>query len=152
GPRAERDVFRLLRGPREAIMFKPKWKLLVAGTFVACVFGGFAIGIAWATQGQGITTTFVVGPTPALLDEFHVVNQSPDHGVIMKTRGLSDVYVVKNTLVPGGHTGWHSHPGSSIISVVSGTATEYRNDDPKGAVYTAGTAFVDEGEDHAHII
>ena len=40
----------------------------------------------------------------------------------------------------------------SIISVVSGQATEYRNDDPNGVVHAAGTAFVDEGGDHAHIV
>jgi quercetin dioxygenase-like cupin family protein len=128
------------------------WKLMLVGAFVACAFGGFAMGIAWATNPVGLTTTFIVGPTPAVLDEFQVVSQSPDHGVIMKTRGQSDVYVVKNTIVPGGHTGWHSHPGPSIVSVVSGQATEYRSDDPNGTVYSAGTAFADEGGDHAHIV
>jgi quercetin dioxygenase-like cupin family protein len=125
---------------------------MLAGVLAAGAFGGFALGIAWATNPAGLTTTFIVGPTPAVLDEFHVVNQDPDHGVIMKTRGLSDVYVVKNTIVPGGHTGWHSHPGPSIVSVVSGQATEYRSDDPNGTVYSAGTAFADEGGEHAHII
>src|SRR5262249_17277020 len=72
--------------------------------------------------------------------------------VDLKTEGISDVYVVQNVILPGGNTGWHSHPGPSIISVVSGTATEYRSDDPDPVVYAAGTAFVDEGGDHAHII
>ena len=126
------------------------WKLIVAGAFVACAFGSVAIGIAWATPSQGLTTTIVSGPT--LMDEIQVVNQSPNHGVMLKTRGLSDVYVVQNRIVPGGYTGWHSHPGPSIVSVVSGQATEYRSDDPESFVHAAGTAFVDEGGDHAHII
>jgi len=126
------------------------WKLMMAGVFVAFAFGGFAMGIAWATPPQGLTTTILSGPT--LMDEIHVVSQTPAHGTLLMTRGLSDVYVVRNVIVPGGHTGWHSHPGPSIVSVVSGQATEYRSDDFIGTVYPAGTAFADEGGDHAHII
>jgi quercetin dioxygenase-like cupin family protein len=125
-------------------------KLLRAGALVACAFAGLAVGIAWATPGAGISTTIVSGPI--VLDESQVVTESRDHGVIFKTRGLSDVYVVSNTIAPGGHTGWHSHPGPSIVSVVSGTATEYRSDEPGGVVHAAGTAFVDEGGDHAHLV
>ena len=126
------------------------WKLMLAGAFVACAFGGFAGGLVWATPGAGISTTIISGPI--VLDESHVVTESPDHGVIFKTKGLSDVYVVSNVIVPGGHSGWHSHPGPSIVSVVSGTATEYRSDEPGGVDHPAGTAFVDEGGDHAHLI
>jgi quercetin dioxygenase-like cupin family protein len=131
-------------------MNKKVLKLMVAGAFVACAFGGFAAGLAWATPGAGISTTIVSGPIE--LDPTRIVTESPDHGVIFKTKGQSDVYVVLNRIVPGGHTGWHSHPGPSIVSVVSGQATEYRSDEPGSTVYAAGTAFVDEGGDHAHII
>src|SRR5687767_11829414 len=34
-----------------------------------------------------------------------------------KTRGLSDVYVQSNVWQPGGSTGWHTHPGHSLIIV-----------------------------------
>jgi quercetin dioxygenase-like cupin family protein len=123
---------------------------ILAGVAAACVFGSIAIGIAWATPGQGITTTIIAGPT--VLEDVHLKSKSDVNEVQVKTKGLTDVYVVQNRIVPGGHTGWHSHPGPSIVSVVSGTATEYRSDDPNGTVYTAGTAFVDEGGDHAHIV
>ena len=125
-------------------------KLLIAGAFVAFAFGSFAMGIAWATPGAGISTTIVSGPVE--LDVTRLVSESEDHGVIFLTKGQSDVYVVYNKIAPGGHTGWHSHPGPSIVSVRSGTATEYRSDEPDAIVHSAGTAFVDEGGDHAHII
>ncbi len=131
-------------------MCKWNWKLMLAGVCVASAFGGVAIGIAWATPGSGIFTTILAGPS--LLGDNHVQSKSDVNQVELKTKGLSDVYVVQNRLVPGGHTGWHSHPGPSIISVVSGQATEYRSDEPDGVVYAAGTAFVDEGGDHAHIV
>ena len=125
-------------------------RLLIAGAFAAGAFGGLAAGLAWATPGAGVTTTILAGPTS--LGEVHVHSKSDVNDVKIKTEGTSDVYVVKNTIAPGGHTGWHSHPGPSIISVVSGTATEYRSDDPDGIVHSAGEAFVDEGGDHAHLV
>jgi quercetin dioxygenase-like cupin family protein len=67
----------------------------------------------------------------------------------LKTEGLSDVYVVDNEIAPGGTTGWHTHPGPSLINVVSGTITNYRGDDPTctGEQYTAGQGFIDSGSD-----
>ena len=131
-------------------MTKPTLKLTWAGALAVCAAGGFAVGLAWATPGVGITTTIVAGPTS--LGEVHVNSESEINDVKIKTKGTSDVYVVHNKIVPGGHTGWHSHPGPSIVSVVSGTATEYRSDDPDPIVHEAGTAFVDEGGDHAHLV
>jgi quercetin dioxygenase-like cupin family protein len=129
---------------------RKRWTVLLAGVLAAGAVGGVALKVAWATPGKSITTTIISGP--ALMDEVHVVNESPDHGVKIKTRGMSDVYVVQNKILPGGHTGWHSHPGPSIVSVVSGEATEYRSDDDGSVVHPVGTAFVDEGGDHAHLI
>jgi quercetin dioxygenase-like cupin family protein len=129
---------------------KMNLKLMLAGALVAGVFGGIALRSAWATTGSGISTTIIAGPT--LLGDVDVKSDSDLNQVKIKTKGISDVYVVHNTIVPGGHTGWHSHPGPSIVSVVSGQATEYRDDDPDGVVHPAGTAFVDEGGDHAHMV
>jgi quercetin dioxygenase-like cupin family protein len=126
-------------------------KRTTAAALVAFAFGGIAIGIAWATPGSGITTTIVAGPTQ--LGEINLNLKSDIHDVKFKTKGVSDVWVVHNRIVPGGHTGWHSHPGPSIISVVSGQATEYHSDDPTTPiVHAAGTAFIDEGGDHAHLV
>ena len=129
---------------------KKNLRLMLAGALVAGVFGGIALRSAWATPSQGLTTVIVAGPT--LLGDVDVKSDSDLNQVKIKTKGLSDVYVVKNVIVPGGNTGWHSHPGPSIVSVVSGQATEYRDDSPDGVVHAAGTAFVDEGGDHAHMV
>jgi quercetin dioxygenase-like cupin family protein len=66
----------------------------------------------------------------------------------------SDVYVVRNTVPPGGYSGWHTHPGPSIVSVKSGTATVYEGDDPSCTphTYPAGSGFVDEGGGHVHMV
>jgi quercetin dioxygenase-like cupin family protein len=130
-------------------MGNTKRKLIAAGVCFGCALGLVALKVARATPGVGIATTIVSGPVR--MDEIRVKSESDVNGVKIKTEGASDIYVVRNTLTPGGHTGWHSHPGPSIISVVSGVATEYHDDDPVGVVHAAGTAFVDDG-DHAHIV
>jgi quercetin dioxygenase-like cupin family protein len=125
-------------------MRKMTLKLMVAGAIVACAFGGVALKFAKATPPWRFTATNIVGPV--VLDEIHTVSQTADHGAMIKTRGLSDVYFTHLRIEPGGHGGWHSHPGPSIIAVKSGTATFY--DDCDGArtphVYPAGTGFVED--------
>jgi quercetin dioxygenase-like cupin family protein len=73
---------------------------------------------------------------------------------MQKTEGLSDIYVQSNVWAPGGSTGWHSHPGRSLIIVTAGTVTDYEGHDPscKPHVYKTGMAFVDPGGDHIHIL
>jgi quercetin dioxygenase-like cupin family protein len=72
----------------------------------------------------------------------------------INTGGLSDVWVVDNKLAPGGTTGWHSHPGPSLILVVAGTETNYTSDDPTctGHAYTAGQGFTDPGGTDIHML
>ena len=73
---------------------------------------------------------------------------------LQKTKGLSDLYVQSNVWQPGGSTGWHTHPGHSLIIVTEGTVTAYEGDDPdcKPSVYTPGMGFVDPGGSHVHIL
>lgn len=54
---------------------------------------------------------------------------------------------------PGGHTGWHSHPGPVVVLVKAGALTFYDGEDvgctPR--TYQAGQAFIDRGQGHVHI-
>ena len=54
---------------------------------------------------------------------------------------------------PGGHTGWHSHPGPVVVVIKTGALTFYSSEDPTctGRTYTAGQAFIDSGQGHIHI-
>ena len=81
----------------------------------------------------------------------------------VRTKGDSDLYVQQNTWDPGAcnnqcipSSGWHTHPGPSLVIVTQGTVTEYEGDDPTCTphVYSAsGTnAFVDIGSGDVHII
>ena len=120
----------------------------MATHFILNVLATAALGIALplsltATPGQGITTTILTGPVA--LDAFHVMSNTPEHTAVINTRGPSHAYIVSNVILPGGHTGWHSHPGVSFVTVRSGTATEYHGDDPYTPhVYSAGSGLVEE--------
>jgi hypothetical protein len=63
-----------------------------------------------------------------------------------------DMAVQRIVFQPGGHSGWHRHPGPVFIQVVAGTMTFYESDDPACApiVRSAGQGYLDEGE-HPHI-
>ncbi len=119
-------------------------KMTLAGACVACAFGLVALRIAWATPGSGATTTPIAGPS--VLGDVDTRSETDDHEVELQTRGLSDVYVSHIRIVPGGQSGWHSHPGPSIISVTSGTLTLYDDCDdfliPHD--FPAGTALVED--------
>jgi len=73
---------------------------------------------------------------------------------VQKSKGLSDMYVQSNVWQPGGSTGWHTHPGHSLIVVTEGAVTEYEGNDPSCTphVYTVGMGFVDPGGNHVHIL
>jgi quercetin dioxygenase-like cupin family protein len=74
--------------------------------------------------------------------------------VEMEIKRPADVYVVRNTVPAGGYSGWHTHPGPSIVLVSAGTATVYDGDDPSCTpkTYPAGSAFVDSGNGHVHMV
>jgi quercetin dioxygenase-like cupin family protein len=73
---------------------------------------------------------------------------------IQKTKGPSDLYVQSNEWAVGGSSGWHSHPGHSLIIVTEGSVTAYEADDPSctGQTFSAGgnTGLVDAG--HVHLV
>jgi quercetin dioxygenase-like cupin family protein len=74
--------------------------------------------------------------------------------VQLKTHGQSDVFVVDNKFPPGATIGWPSHPGPSLILVVSGTVTNYSGDDPscRSHAYSAGEGFIDPGGGDVHML
>ena len=59
-----------------------------------------------------------------VLDEIDTKSETDDH-IQIKSKGFTDVYITEITIAPGGHGGWHSHPGPSIITVKSGEASFY---------------------------
>ena len=72
----------------------------------------------------------------------------------LDTKGDADVYVTRNAIAVGGQSGWHTHPGPSLVTVTVGEITVYDGDDPvcPGHVYRAGEGSIDFGDGHLHLI
>jgi quercetin dioxygenase-like cupin family protein len=72
----------------------------------------------------------------------------------MNVRGDSDLYIIQNTFPVGAHTGWHTHPGPSLITVISGDLTVYDSEDATCTphVYHAGESFTDIGCGDVHLV
>ena len=116
-----------------------------------------------ATSASGFTATTLAKGTFGEIEVFnHLIapeaeNEEHERNIwlsLQKTKGKSDLYVQSNVWAPGGSTGWHSHPGHSLIIVTAGAVTAYEGKDPdcKPKVYTVGMGFVDPGGDHVHIL
>jgi len=104
--------------------------------------------------GQPVDTAHAAHFPDGLLDL--MCNELDLYGWNLKTKvkGDSDVYVTQHTFPIGAHTGWHTHPGPSLITVVSGALTVYEASDltcsPK--IYTAGQSFTDIGCGDVHLV
>ena len=105
-----------------------------------------------APTGPSFTTP--VGFTSTLLGRgnlgtFHVQSKAAGYDVELKSHDNTDIAVANVTITPGGHSGWHSHPGPVIVVVKTGTVTFYHGNDPTctGTVHPAGTVFIEEGGD-----
>ena len=57
----------------------------------------------------------------------------------------TDIAMVQITVVPGGSSGWHSHPGGAIIIVKQGTETVHQSVGSQCQIETrsAGDAFIE---------
>jgi hypothetical protein len=106
--------------------------------------------VAFATSSFGTSQTIVAN---SVLTDIDIDAKRLDWKASLKVKGVSDVFVTSNSAIPGGHSGWHSHPGLSIVSVTQGAVWLYDADDPSCAptIVPAGYGFVEAG-DHVHIL
>ena len=110
--------------------------------------------VSATTPAPGVTTTILAKST---VDALHIharTHPGNQWSARLITHGDSDAYVVDNKFAAGSDTGWHSHPGPSIVFVVAGTVTNYSSDDPACAphTYSAGSSFVDSGGRDSHLL
>lgn len=115
-----------------------------------------AAGVALATPGLGLTPTIVARGTSA--EELSI------KGALRKTKirrskaiiacGLDrqcDFVFQTITFQPGGHTGWHSHPGVLLVTVEAGAVTRYETNCERNT-FAAGRSFVERGSNHVILV
>ena len=137
--------------------FKLMWGVVIGAMLATAMeFSGRLL----ATPGSGFAASTIaqgrfddIDVASQVLREFGDTTPKKDLWLsLQKTKGPSDLFVQNNLWVPGGYTGWHTHPGHSLIIVTEGAISAYDGDDPSctPTVYTAGMGFVDAGGDHVH--
>jgi quercetin dioxygenase-like cupin family protein len=110
---------------------------------------------AVATPPEGILSAIVFArasfadPTDV---KFKINLPGPGREVI-RVNNSQETVVQQIVIAPGGHTGWHSHPGPVVVLIKSGEMSFYDSEDPTCTVrtYSVGEAFIDSGQGHVHI-
>ena len=102
------------------------------------------VGAALATPPKDATTTPL---TRATLGNFEAKGDGIE---VESERHSADIAIAKVVIEPGGSTGWHHHPGVTLVSIASGTVTEYDKKCEK-SVHKAGEGFV-ESNDAVHVV
>jgi hypothetical protein len=140
-------------------------RLIVGATLAGLIVLAF-VATGLATPGSGISTDNLLFPGTARPGQFGEIDanaETESWELELKVTGLTDVHAVRNTFQPdpdgsgplaGGHSGWHTHPGPSLITVTQGMIWAYRSDDPTCTpqVYSAGMGFLDQGSGHVHLL
>jgi quercetin dioxygenase-like cupin family protein len=134
-----------------------KWKLISALWLVAIAVTAVVgnVGATPANPPSFSSSTIARAQLPQLDIKSQV--DADVWKAMLKTKGLSDLYVQQNVFKPGGTSGWHTHPGPSLITVTQGTVTVYDGDDPtctphEYSASSQGTGFVDIGGGAVHVI
>jgi uncharacterized cupin superfamily protein len=145
-------------GSRTCLVLLSAAVVVTALCYAADVQATPAVGFKATTVVRGRLGAIDVLNRPIIADSIEYDRQAKVWLSQQKTAGPSDLYVQSNVWQPGGSTGWHTHPGNSLIIVTAGTVTEYEGpgSDCKRHVYTRGMTFLDpDGDhhgDHAHIL
>jgi quercetin dioxygenase-like cupin family protein len=88
-------------------------------------------GVAIATPSTGSVVPEVIGAG------------STTERVRLTARPDFNTVVARFTFGPNSSTGWHTHPGRTLVTVKSGTFTVYHAEDCAPIVYGPGDAFVE---------
>ena len=100
------------------------------------VAGASALAIA-AIAGAARATPATGTVTPVV-----IAAGSMPTGMGLNARPGTNTIVAEFTFGPNSSTGWHSHPGKTLVTVASGTFTVY-HDNCRAHTYGPGDAFVE---------
>jgi hypothetical protein len=122
---------------------------------VFAVTAGAAVVAVGAAVASHVTQVDPATVPPGLLAAHNEVTFLRNEGRavqrIMERRRV-DVFVQHIRLGPNQATGWHTHPGPVIVTVVKGSFTyeDEGGDRCRRRTYDAGEGFVDRGSGHVH--
>jgi quercetin dioxygenase-like cupin family protein len=139
------------------------WKFTKVSLLVV-VLGIATVALATPTFNIVLNQIVAMGAEAADISEFLHVGSSPkkeaennrnrsddeDWQLHLRTKGATDFYVQHIVVGPGGYSGWHTHPGLLIGTVVSGSIDFYDANCQKRS-FAVGQVFTENTEVHAII-
>ena len=102
------------------------------------VIGAALVAASMALAGVALAT----GSTGSVVSEVIGAGSMPN-GVGFAATPDTNTIVADFTFGPNSATGWHTHPGKTLVTVKSGTFTVYHARDCEPRVYRPGDAFVE---------
>jgi quercetin dioxygenase-like cupin family protein len=127
----------------------------------AGILTSLVVGFAFATPTVGLLVGTILSTgtinkhisvqvhvaLPSVTSASGETGDADDWEASVHTSGPSNIIVQDVVYAPGGHTGWHSHPGILLSSVISGSIEWY---DSKCAVhvYNAGDSLTESTQAH----
>jgi quercetin dioxygenase-like cupin family protein len=113
-------------------------------------------GVAVATPGMGLTPTIIARGTST---EAFTVEGAPHKEKLKRSKAIiacgldreCDFVFQTIAFAPGGHTGWHSHPGVLFVTVESGAVTRYESTCERNT-FDTGESFIERGPEHVILV
>jgi len=119
---------------------KKKWVAAIVGVVMIATFATVAL----ASPSSGFA------PTNLVTGNLKNAVQINSDRVKFQTKGPTYVRVQTIVIAPGGVSGWHHHPGTVIVAVLSGAVTFTESDcssQTYGPGLPNGAVFVEGGDD-----
>ena len=110
-------------------MLRNRSKWVVATSIIAVSLALSGVAIATGPTGSVVAEVIGAGTTDAKFE--------------LQAKPGTNTVVASFTFGPNSSTGWHTHPGRTLVTVKSGTFTVYHADDCAPLVYEPGDAFVE---------
>lgn len=102
------------------------------------VIGASIIAASMVLSGVAIATV----STGSVVSEVIGAGSTPE-SVRLTAKAGANTVVARFTFGPNSSTGWHTHPGRTLVTVKTGTFTVYHAEDCAPHVYGPGEAFVE---------
>jgi quercetin dioxygenase-like cupin family protein len=110
-------------------MRRDRTKWIVGSSIIAASLMLGGVALATAPTGSIVSTVIGAGSTDATYR--------------FRARPGTNTVVASFTFGANSSTGWHTHPGRTLVTVKSGTFTVYHAEDCEPLVYGPGDAFVE---------
>lgn len=114
---------------------------------MSVVAGGMIVAeAALATPGSGFAPNPIGSGNVGTLNINTAGDKTGKWGIHLKTLSSTDISADRLVVQPGGHSGWHTHPGPVLIVVTEGSIIWSNGSDPlcTSRTYTVGEAFIEE--------